>query len=145
MDGQKRKHNTYLYFYLDCSRWSPLVSHLYCTKLNVSHFEVDISAIFLLPWFILMISESKQKNGEVKTVSLGPNTPQPEKRSKFATFGKIFRPWKWKRKKKSEKLEKTAVGKKCFLYKYYCHKCLAGTVYPSGAPEFLVGFVLLDL
>ena len=53
--------------------------------------------------------ESKQKNGEVKTVSLGPNTPQPEKRSKFATFGKIFRPWKWKRKKKSEKLEKTAV------------------------------------
>lgn len=55
--------------------------------------------------------KEKQKNGEVKTSSLGPNasTPQPEKRSKFATFGKIFKPWKWKRKKKSEKIEKTAV------------------------------------
>ncbi|CAC5367246.1 Phosphatase and actin regulator 3,Phosphatase and actin regulator 4A,Phosphatase and actin regulator 1,Phosphatase and actin regulator 4B,Phosphatase and actin regulator 4-B,Phosphatase and actin regulator 2,Phosphatase and actin regulator 4 [Mytilus coruscus] len=51
----------------------------------------------------------KQKNGEVKTASLGPNTPQPEKRSKFSSFGKIFKPWKWKRKKKSEKIEKTAV------------------------------------
>ncbi|XP_052088342.1 phosphatase and actin regulator 1-like isoform X3 [Mytilus californianus] len=53
--------------------------------------------------------KEKQKNGEVKTASLGPNTPQPEKRSKFSSFGKIFKPWKWKRKKKSEKIEKTAV------------------------------------
>ncbi|VDI42008.1 Hypothetical predicted protein [Mytilus galloprovincialis] len=53
----------------------------------------------------------EQKNDEVKTASLGQNTPQPEKKSKFSSFGRIFKPWKWKRKERSEKMEKTAVGK----------------------------------
>lgn len=47
----------------------------------------------------------------MKTGSLGPKTPPPERKSKFAALGRLFRPWKWKRKKKSEKLEKTANGK----------------------------------
>ena len=37
-------------------------------------------------------------------------TPPSERKSKLSTLGKIFRPWKWKRKKKSERIEKTAVG-----------------------------------
>ena len=33
------------------------------------------------------------------------------KKSRFAVFGRIFRPWKWKKRKKtSDKIEKTAVG-----------------------------------
>ncbi|XP_076105812.1 uncharacterized protein LOC143074149 [Mytilus galloprovincialis] len=62
----------------------------------------------LLEW---IKDPEEQKHDEVETASLGQNTPQPGKRSKFSSFGKIFKPWKWKRKKRSEKIEKTAVGK----------------------------------
>ncbi|XP_021363155.1 phosphatase and actin regulator 1-like isoform X2 [Mizuhopecten yessoensis] len=51
----------------------------------------------------------KKKNGDMKSGSLGTSTPPPERKSKFASIGKLFKPWKWKRKKKSEKIEKTAV------------------------------------
>ncbi len=41
-----------------------------------------------------------------------PKTPPPERKSKFSALGRIFKPWKWKRRKKpSEKIEKQAVGK----------------------------------
>lgn len=53
--------------------------------------------------------KDKKKNGEMKSGSLGTSTPPPERKSKFASIGKLFKPWKWKRKKKSEKIEKTAV------------------------------------
>lgn len=46
----------------------------------------------------------------MKSGSLGTKTPPPERKSKFAALGKLFKPWKWKRRKKSEKIEKTAVG-----------------------------------
>lgn len=58
----------------------------------------------------------KKKNGDVKSSSMGNNntsvvaTPPAERKSKFAAIGKLFKPWKWKRKKKSEKIEKTAKG-----------------------------------
>lgn len=55
----------------------------------------------------------KKKNGDLKVVSMGNNTsivatPPVERKSKFSAIGKIFKPWKWKRKKKSEKIQKTA-------------------------------------
>ncbi|KAH9495140.1 Phosphatase and actin regulator 2 [Bulinus truncatus] len=52
-----------------------------------------------------------RKNGDSKTltVSASHTTPTVERKSKLSTLGKIFRPWKWKRKKKSEKIEKAAV------------------------------------
>ncbi|XP_052775651.1 phosphatase and actin regulator 2-like isoform X2 [Mya arenaria] len=56
----------------------------------------------------------KKKNGDLKSNAMGNNntsgvaTPPVERKSKFAAIGKIFKPWKWKRKKKSEKIEKTA-------------------------------------
>ncbi|XP_015838579.2 phosphatase and actin regulator 4-B isoform X3 [Tribolium castaneum] len=53
-------------------------------------------------------SESaKKQNGSVfRTNSLGSGTRTPslERKSKFS-IGKLLRPWKWKRKKKSDKLE----------------------------------------
>lgn len=58
-------------------------------------------------------SEDKKKNGNLKSGSMGNNgsvvaTPPPERKSKLSAIGKIFKPWKWKRKKKSERIEKTA-------------------------------------
>ena len=50
------------------------------------------------------------KNGEAKTTALHAGTPPADRKSRFHAFGRIFKPWKWKRKKKSERIEKTAVG-----------------------------------
>ncbi|XP_047510044.1 phosphatase and actin regulator 4 isoform X4 [Pieris napi] len=52
---------------------------------------------------------TKKQNGTaVRTNSLGSGarTPPAERtKSKFSAFGRLFKPWKWKRKKKSEKFE----------------------------------------
>lgn len=39
----------------------------------------------------------------------GTHTPPIRRRSKFATLGRLFKPWKW-RKKKSEKFKHTSAG-----------------------------------
>lgn len=39
----------------------------------------------------------------------GTHTPPIRRRSKFATLGRLFKPWKW-RKKKSEKFKQTSAG-----------------------------------
>ena len=44
--------------------------------------------------------------------SLAPGTPPPSRRSKFAaSIGRFFRPWKWKRKKKSDRFLSTSEGR----------------------------------
>lgn len=44
--------------------------------------------------------------------------PPPERKSKLSVFGRIFKPWKWKRRKKpSEKIERIGVGK---LHTFVC-------------------------
>ena len=63
-----------------------------------------------------MLFSDKKKNGNLKSSSMGNNgsvtaTPPVERKSKLSAIGKIFKPWKWKRKKKSERIEKTAAGK----------------------------------
>ena len=39
----------------------------------------------------------------------GTHTPPIRTRSKFATLGRLLKPWKW-RKKKSEKFKQTSAG-----------------------------------
>lgn len=41
----------------------------------------------------------------------GTHTPPIRHQSKFATLGRLLKPWKW-RKKKSEKFKQTSAGKK---------------------------------
>ncbi|CAK1552109.1 unnamed protein product [Leptosia nina] len=55
-----------------------------------------------------ILSTKKQNGSAVRTNSLGSGarTPPAERtKSKFSAFGRLFKPWKWKRKKKSEKFE----------------------------------------
>ncbi|XP_075221175.1 phosphatase and actin regulator 2 [Lycorma delicatula] len=49
----------------------------------------------------------KQNGAALRTNSLGSGTRTPplERKSKFSALGRLFKPWKWKRKKKSEKFE----------------------------------------
>ncbi|KFM78216.1 Phosphatase and actin regulator 2, partial [Stegodyphus mimosarum] len=61
-----------------------------------------------------LFSSRKKANGAMKTGSVGSNprspTPSPMegKHSRFAMLGRLFKPWKWKRKKKSDRFEQTS-------------------------------------
>lgn len=46
--------------------------------------------------------------------SKGDDTPK--RKGKFSTFGKIFKPWKWRKKKSSEKFKETSEGLYCKLF-----------------------------
>ncbi|KAJ2952810.1 hypothetical protein O0L34_g7173 [Tuta absoluta] len=62
---------------------------------------------------VAAVAANKKQNGTaaVRTNSLGSGarTPPAERpKSKFSAFGRLFKPWKWKRKKKSQKFEDTS-------------------------------------
>ncbi|GFU55286.1 retrovirus-related Pol polyprotein from transposon 17.6 [Trichonephila clavipes] len=56
----------------------------------------------------------KKVNGAMKTSSVGSNSRSPTlspmegKHSRFAMLRRLFKPWKWKRKKKSDRFEQTS-------------------------------------
>ncbi|XP_035716414.1 phosphatase and actin regulator 4 isoform X2 [Folsomia candida] len=58
---------------------------------------------------ILTQVKTKPLNGiGPRSSSVGPpssRSPPPPRKSKFSSFGRLFKPWKWKRKKKSDKFE----------------------------------------
>lgn len=45
------------------------------------------------------------------SVDAGDTTPPTKRKSKFSGFGKIFKPWKWRKKKSSDKFKETSEGK----------------------------------
>ncbi|BFY99667.1 hypothetical protein BsWGS_02707 [Bradybaena similaris] len=62
------------------------------------------------PRSVKLVTDDVRKNGDSRTIpSLAGTLPVVERKSKLSALGKIFRPWKWKRKKKSEHFEKAAV------------------------------------
>nr|NP_001261375.1 uncharacterized protein Dmel_CG32264, isoform L [Drosophila melanogaster]AGB94070.1 uncharacterized protein Dmel_CG32264, isoform L [Drosophila melanogaster] len=55
-----------------------------------------------------IFNRAKKQNGAaIRTNSLGSGTRTPplERKSKLSALGRFFKPWKWRRKKKSEKFE----------------------------------------
>lgn len=72
----------------------------------------------LLRPFVLFIPAKKQNGTAFRTNSLGSGTRTPplERKSKFSALGKLFKPWKWKRKKKSEKMEAVSRSKLSNIY-----------------------------
>lgn len=68
---------------------------------------------------IILFAAKKQNGSTVRTNSLGSGarTPPAERtKSKFSAFGRLFKPWKWKRKKKSEKFEAASRSEYAFNY-----------------------------
>lgn len=47
----------------------------------------------------------------VDVLESGDTTPPTKRKSKFSSFGKIFKPWKWRKKKSSDKFKETSEGK----------------------------------
>ncbi|XP_063168491.1 phosphatase and actin regulator 4 isoform X2 [Candoia aspera] len=55
------------------------------------------------------VDQSSQDAGMVAEVlESGDTTPPSKRKSKFAGFGKIFKPWKWRKKKTSGKFKETS-------------------------------------
>ncbi|GCB69410.1 hypothetical protein scyTo_0012421, partial [Scyliorhinus torazame] len=56
-------------------------------------------------------AEEVERLAAMRSESLvpGTHTPPIRRRSKFATLGRLFKPWKW-RKKKSEKFKQTSAA-----------------------------------
>ncbi|XP_051921404.1 phosphatase and actin regulator 4B isoform X3 [Hippocampus zosterae] len=54
--------------------------------------------------------ESEQHHGTMvgETSSTGDSTPPPKRKGKFPSLGKIFKPWKWRKKKSSEKFKEAS-------------------------------------
>ncbi|XP_053820821.1 phosphatase and actin regulator 4 isoform X2 [Vidua chalybeata] len=44
----------------------------------------------------------------VNVLESGDTTPPTKRKSKFSSFGKIFKPWKWRKKKSSDKFKETS-------------------------------------
>lgn len=59
--------------------------------------------------------EAEQPSGDpgvvLDGVEAGDTTPPTKRKSKFSGFGKIFKPWKWRKKKSSDKFKETSEGK----------------------------------
>ncbi|XP_069893585.1 phosphatase and actin regulator 4 isoform X2 [Dipodomys merriami] len=56
--------------------------------------------------------EADQHTGDtgmvMDSVEAGDTTPPTKRKSKFSGFGKIFKPWKWRKKKSSDKFKETS-------------------------------------
>nr|XP_048290119.1 phosphatase and actin regulator 4 isoform X3 [Myodes glareolus] len=60
------------------------------------------------------VEEAEQPSGDpdmvMGNVEAGDTTPPTKRKSKFSGFGKIFKPWKWRKKKSSDKFKETSEG-----------------------------------
>lgn len=101
--------------------YSPVVQH--CPAWMTSRWMKvyrDRTGCLCAPHHIQYLSSSTaeevEKLASIHSESLvsGTHTPPIHCRSKFATLGRLFKPWKW-RKKKSEKFKQTSTGK-CFVF-----------------------------
>lgn len=66
--------------------------------------------------------------------SMGESTPK-RKGGKFSTLGKIFKPWKWRKKKSSEKFKETSEGWCKHLFINIPH-CFPAPPLPPHTPVF---------
>ena len=108
-DGTRRrwdllKHPVYFYFHL--------YSYLYyCLYLSVIAFVFMFLFVFNLHW----------KVGSAASVCSA--TPPAQRKTRMQMLGRLFKPWKWKKKKKSEKFEATSKSKFrrfIWLNPYHC-------------------------
>ncbi|XP_053956190.1 probable serine/threonine-protein kinase DDB_G0282963 [Anastrepha ludens] len=78
----------------------------YSENIPTSH-PSELSPNHQNPQFSTLQSPKKQNGAALRTNSLGSGTRTPplERKSKLSALGRFFKPWKWRRKKKSEKFE----------------------------------------
>ncbi|XP_048377296.1 phosphatase and actin regulator 1 isoform X2 [Stegostoma tigrinum] len=87
---------------------NPKGKELNCGKANYSRIRQELGNV---DWEQLFEAEEVERLAAMRSESLvpGTHTPPIRRRSKFATLGRLFKPWKW-RKKKSEKFKQTSAA-----------------------------------
>lgn len=67
---------------------------------------------FILKYSFLFLDDDAEQHHSTKVGegSTGGSTPPPKRKGKFSNLGKIFKPWKWRKKKSSEKFKETSEG-----------------------------------
>lgn len=62
------------------------------------------------PSTLLQDDDTEQHHGTMvgEGGNTGDSTPLPKRKGKFSTLGKIFKPWKWRKKKSSDKFQETS-------------------------------------
>lgn len=110
-----RGNTWYLLAWINKNRQHPavvflLMSYVLIIRLMCSSITSpkNLSQIFnKLHFYSIIFSAKKQNGAALRTNSLGSGTRTPplERKSKLSALGRFFKPWKWRRKKKSEKFE----------------------------------------
>lgn len=74
--------------------------------------------LFLLPCNFSVDEEVDMKHSttEGEEGSSCGGTPSTKRKGKFSKMGRIFKPWKWRKKKPSEKFTETSKGKLATTY-----------------------------
>lgn len=93
------------------------------------HFQDDAKTINWLFSFLSPLHHATEESGQptadpgmiMDSVEAGGDmTPPTKRKSKFSGFGKIFKPWKWRKKKSSDKFKETSEGEilrfKCMFW-----------------------------
>lgn len=103
----------------------------------------DFSALLILYTAYLLFSvtaEGAERLAAMRSDSLvpGTHTPPIRRRSKLASLGRLFKPWKW-RKKKSDKFKQTSAG---MLVRYNTFKIIPQAI--AENLKALLPFVLCN-
>ncbi|XP_046144216.1 phosphatase and actin regulator 1 isoform X5 [Osmia bicornis bicornis] len=74
--------------------------------------QISKSRYVYRQFYVTIVRAKKQNGAALRTNSLGSGarTPPLERKSKFSALGRLFKPWKWKRKKKSDKFEAASLS-----------------------------------
>lgn len=74
-------------------------------------FEGKKTVEFTHIWLFCLDDEAEQHHGTMVGDGGSPGESTPKRKGgKFSTLGKIFKPWKWRKKKSSEKFKETSEG-----------------------------------
>lgn len=91
----------------------------------------------------------------------GEGTPPTKRKGKFSKMGRIFKPWKWRKKKPSEKFTETSIGMlgtrayfhvlcallyACFIYLFFLFSALERKIsVRKSRQELIARGVLKDI
>lgn len=99
-----------------CRPWlSSLVMH---TSIHLAFIKSWVhllkikDSFFVFNRFCFSDDEVEQQRGTAggEAGSAEDGSSLPKRKGKFSTLGKIFKPWKWRKKKSSEKFQETSEG-----------------------------------
>ena len=79
--------------------------------------------IFCLPLCRVHADDEVDNTTRGEEGNSGGGTPPSKRKGKFSKMGRIFKPWKWRKKKPSEKFAETSIGKISTIAYYFHIMC----------------------